>query len=287
MRSWIGAAAAAIFLAGCGTAGASTAAGSAAQTVATTRASAATGSSRAEALARHLAAEMTFPRGTKPAALRSVPPALRDSGPPGAGWARAERLLVAPARPAAVWAALLPHPPFDSDETMGTAGSAGPVGTSALLPAPEPGVDAAEVAVWMEPWSKGTTLIAAYAYAAWLPVRTAAEHLDPGRFRAVTITADVLFPKQHTTTRTFTSPAVIARLAAFLNARRAAPQLALPCPMPSTSYQVRFIPKGGGPKVAVSPGCMTDQITVNGTPQPLVWDTRGGLVTLIRGLPGR
>ncbi len=38
--------------------------------------------------------------------------------------------------------------------------------------------------------------------------------------------------------------------------------------------------------MAVSPGCMTDQITVNGAPQPLIWDTQGGLVTMIRGLLG-
>jgi hypothetical protein len=31
---------------------------------------------------------------------------------------------------------------------------------------------------------------------------------------------------------------------------------------------------------------MTDQITVNGAPQPLIWDTQGGLVKMIRGLLG-
>jgi hypothetical protein len=88
-------------------------------------------------------------------------------------------------------------------------------------------------------------------------------------------------------TRTFTSAAVIARLAAFLNGRPAAPRLALSCPAPLASYQVRFTANGnGGPAVAVSPGCMTDQITVNGAPQTLIWDTQGGLVTMIRGLLG-
>jgi hypothetical protein len=96
-----------------------------------------------------------------------------------------------------------------------------------------------------------------------------AEHVDPGRFRAVTISADEYTPPQRTMTRTFTSAAVIARLAAFLNGRPAASQLALSCPAPLASYQVRFTAKGnGGPAVAVSPGCMTDQITVNGARRP-------------------
>lgn len=281
MRSWIGAAAAVVFLAGCGT----TAVGHA--TISAARTGTATSASRAEALARHLVAEMTFPPGTRPASLRSVPRALRDSGPPGPGWIRAQRLLLAPVKPAAVWAAVLPHPPFDDQAIMGAAASRGPAGSTTMLAAPDPGIAATVIAVWMEPWSNGTTLIAAYAFAARLPVRTLAEHVDPGRFRAVTISADEYTPPQRTMTRTFTSAAVIARLATFLNGRPAAPQLALSCPAPLASYQVRFTAKGnGGPAVAVSPGCMTDQITVNGAPQPLIWDTQGGLVTMIRGLLG-
>jgi hypothetical protein len=286
VRSWIGAAAAAVFLAGCGTAVAAPAAGPARAVAAGPASAVAAGPARAEALARHLVAEMHFPRGTKPAPLRSAPPGL-ISMQPGSDWAGAERLLLAPVKPAAVWAALLPHPPFDSGGTMGVAGSSGPVGSDALLPAPEPGIAAAEANVWVEPWSRGTTLIAAYAYATWLPVRSAAEHLNPGSFRAVTISADTIVPQQHEITRTFTSATVIGRLAAFLNGRPAAPQLSVPCPFPATSYQLRFTAKAHrGPVVTVSPSCMTDLITVNGAAQPSVWDTGAGLVSIIRGLPG-
>ena len=138
-----------------------------------------------------------------------------------------------------------------------------------------------------EPWSHGTTLIAAYAFATSQPVRTAAEHLDPGRFRAVTLSARELTPPQRTTTRTFTSAAVIARLAAFLNARPAAPQVAVSCPAPVDSYQLRFAAEKNDPAVTVSPGCLVDQITVNGVPQPSVWDNDGGLGRMIRSLLGR
>lgn len=295
MRSWIGAVAAAALLVGCATAapgptaGPGPATGSAAYaTIPATRTDAATGSSRAAAVARHLVAEMTFPPGTRPASLRSVPRALRDPGPPGPGWAHAQRLLLAPVKPAAVWAAVLPHAPFNEDATMGQAVSSGAVGSTTMQPAPEPGIAADGVAVWVEPWSHGTALIAAYAYAAWLPVRTPAEHLNPGRFRAVTISAEEFIPRPHETTRVFTSAAVITRLAAFLNGRRAAPQLAFSCPAPAVSYQLRFTGKqSGDPRVTVSLGCLTDQITVNGAAQPLLWDNQGGLARMIRELLDR
>jgi hypothetical protein len=302
MRSWIGIAVAAVMVAGgggavaaCGTAAASAKPAAAASAIPVSLASAASlvsaGSpspaAKAAGLAGHLVAEMSFPAGTKPASLRTIPAGLRDDGPPGSHWAHAERLLVAPVKPAAVWAALLSHKPFDDSGSMGSAADNGPVGTDAVLPAPEPGVSAAVASVWLEPWHNGTTLIAAYAYATWLPVRAAAEHLNPGSFRAVTVTATSNVPRQRLVTRTFTSGAIIDRIASFLNARPAAPQLAFPCPFPATSYQATFAPKvKGGPKVTVSPSCMTDQIAVNGEDQPLVWDTSGGLATLLGKIVG-
>jgi hypothetical protein len=290
MRSWLGVAAAAILLTGGGAVLADGAASaSPARTASASRsASAASPSPAAWAarLASQLVAEMRFPAGTKPATLASIPAALRDGGPPGSHWAHAERLLVAPVKPAAVWAVLLAHKPFDEPGSMGAAASNGPVGSSTLLEAPESGVSAAIAAVWVEPWHNGGTLIAAYGFATWLPVRTAAEHLNPGSFRAVTVTASSIVPRQGTQRRTFTSAVDISRITAFLNKLPAAPQLALPCPMPATSYQVTFAPKvTSGPKVTVSSsGCLTDQITVNGKAQPLVWDTSGGLAALLGGL---
>jgi hypothetical protein len=284
VRAWLGVIAAAVLLLGCGTAMAATPASGASPAKAQ-----ASGSARAQALANHLVAEMTFPRGTKPVPLLTIPSALRNPSPaPGLPWASASRLLVAPVDPAAVWAVLLPHKPFDSGGQMGTAGSNGPVGSSAVLPAPEPGVTAAEAAVWLEPWHHGTTLIAAYGYATWLPVRTAAEYLNPASFRAVTVAAtSSIDPHQRLVTRTFTSLSVIARIATFLNSRPAAPELDLPCPLPVTTYQATFLPAGkADPNVIAAPFCLTDQITVNGVDQPLVWDTNDGLGALMASLLG-
>jgi hypothetical protein len=288
-RSWHGAVAAALLLAGCGSAAAGPAGPAVRSTTPPASASpAGAGSAGAAALARHLVAEMTVPPGTRPFPPRSLPRAMRDiRAPSGPGWVRAERVLLAPVKPAAAWAVVLAHAPFNEPGAMGPDAVNGLVESGTLLAAPEPGVAAARVAVWAEPWSSGKTLIAAYAYATSRPVRTAAEHLDPARFLTVTVTVSDHVPGLHTTTRTFTSAAVIARLAAFLNARPAAPQVAVSCPALSASYQLRFTAKKNNPVLTVSDGCLTDQITVNGVPQPLVWDNDGGLGKMIRSLLGR
>ena len=215
MRSWLGAVAAALVLAGCGSA----AAGPAGPVGPAVRATAPS-SARAAALARHLVAEMTVPPGTRPFPPRSLPRAMRDIRPPsGPGWVRAERVLLAPVKPAAAWAVVQAHAPFNEPGAMGRDAVNGLVESGTLLAAPEPGVAAARVAVWAEPWSSGKTLIAAYAYATSRPVRTAAEHLDPGRFltRSPSPSRELHSGPAQDVTRTFTSATVIARLAAFLN----------------------------------------------------------------------
>jgi hypothetical protein len=228
---------------------------------------------------------MTFPAGTRTSTLTSTPSALRDNGPAGSHWARAQRLLVAPVKPTAAWAVLLAHKPFGSGGSLGQDANNGAVGSDVLLAAPESGISAAMASVVMEPWHGGTTLIAVYGFATWLPVRTTAEHLNPGSFRSITISASTIAPTQHSATRTYTSAAIIARVTAFLNARPAAPELAIPCPLPATTYKATFASKvKGGRKVTVANSCLTDQITVNGAAQPLVWDEQGGLAALLSKL---
>jgi hypothetical protein len=239
------------------------------------------------ALAQHLLEQLSLPPGTKTARVKSLPPLLRDLQGPSAGWVSAQRILVAPGQPRAVWELLLAHAPFNQPTRFGVV----PTSTSMLLPAPEPGVDAAEVDVSMASLSPTTTLVAAYARTAWLPARTAAEHLDPAGFRAVTVSADQLVPRSHRVTRTFTSAVVIAQLAAFLNKRPPAPGAvlaAVSCPAPLVSFTVQFTARGTrASAVTVSTdSCMLDTITVDGEPQPSLWDTQGGLAALARKLLG-
>ena len=129
MRSWLGAVAAALVLAGCGSAAAGQVSPASRSTAPPASASPAGAgsprpdSSRAAALARHLVAEMTFPPGTRPFPPGSLPRAMRNPGlPSGQGWVRAERVLLAPVKPGVVWAVVQAHAPFNEPGAMGPAG---------------------------------------------------------------------------------------------------------------------------------------------------------------------
>ena len=286
MRSWLAAVAlataTAIVLAGCaaGPAGPRPGTGIATSSRANgTRA-------QAMALARHLLAELSFPPGTKSAHVTSLPPLLRGHRGPGPGWAGGQEILVVPGNPRSALERLDAHAPFSTPTRYG---SALPTWSGTLLPAPEPGIDAAQVSVGIAAYSGTATLVTAYAYATWLPARTAAEHLDPFGFRAVTVGEDRLIPSSRQVTRTFTDPAVIARLAAFVNGLPPAPALtARSCAAVISRYTLRFTARDtNGPAMVVSTvECGTDVITVNGKPQPGLWDTHARLAATARELLG-
>jgi hypothetical protein len=286
MRSFLAGAAAVLLLTGCGTALAQPGAGHSGGWPRT--AAVVTGSrAQAQAYVRHLMAELSLPEGSVPAHLTSLPQIARARAPGGPGWAGASRILIVPGQPLPVLRRISAHAPFHEPVIY----SATPVLNSTMRPAPEPGIDAVIFDLAVQAQSRTTTLVAAYAFAAWLPSRTAAEHLDPASFRAVTISADQLIPRPHQVARTFTSAAVIARLAAFLNGRPPAPAAALAglsCPAPMASITLRFTATGPqAPAVTVTAaGCMTDAITVNGRQQPSLWDTAGGLESIARKLLG-
>ncbi len=286
MRSFLAGAAAAVLLTGCGTALAQSGTG---HSGGGPRTAVVVNGSRAEAQAyvRHLMAELSLPEGSVPAHLTSLPEIVRAQAPGAPGWAGASRILIVPGQPLAVLQRISAHAPFNEPVIY----SATPVLSSTMRQAPEPGIDAVILDLAVQSHSRSTTLVGAYAFAAWLPYRTAAEHLDPASFRAVTISADQLIPRPHQVTRTFTSAAVIVGLAAFLNGRAPAPAAALAgvsCPAPLASFTLRFTGAGRqAPAVAVSTaGCMVDAITVNGRQQPSLWETAGALESMARKLLG-
>jgi uncharacterized protein YceK len=286
MRSFLAGVAAAVLLTGCGTALARSGTGHSGGGPRT--AVVVTGSrAQAQAYVRHLMAELSLPASSVPAHVRSLPQIARARAPGGPGWAGASRILIVPGQPLAVLQRISAHAPFNEPVTY----SATPVLSSTMRPAPEPGIDAVILDLAVQAHSRTTTLVAAYAFAAWLPSRTAAEYLDPDRFRAVTISASQLVSRPHQVTGTFTSAAVIARLAAFLNGRPPAPASALAslsCPTPLATVTLRFTATGRqAPAVTVSAaGCMADVITVNRRQQPLLWDTAGNLESMARKLLG-
>ena len=288
MRTWLAAVAvstaAAILLAGCASGPAGPGPGAGPRVVTSSWANGT--KAQAQALARHLLAELSFPPGTKPAHVRSLPSLLRDYHGPGAGWAGGQEILVAPGNPRSVLERLDAHAPFSTPTRYGPAL---PTWSGILLPAPEPGIDAAQVSVGIATYSGATTLVTAHAYATWLPARTAAEHLEPFSFRAVTVGEDRLIPSSRQVTRTFTNPAVIVRLAAFVNGLPPAPALtARSCAAVISRYTLRFTARDtNGPAMVVSTvECGTDVITVNGKPQPGLWDTHARLAAMARELLG-
>jgi hypothetical protein len=285
VRSFLAAAAAAVLLAGCG---ATLAQSRTSQSSTGPRTAVAVRGSGAQAQAyvRHLMAELSLPSGTRPAHVRLLPQILRVQAPVAPGWAGASRILIVPGRPLAVLQRISSHAPFHERVIY----SVTPALDSVILQAPEPGIDAAVLDLAVQAYSRTTTLVGAYAFAAWLPYRTAAEHLDAASFRSVTIIRDQAIATQHAVSRTVTSPAVIARLTAFLNGRSPVPPSLvgrLSC-LPPAGYTLRFAPRDThGPAVTVSPAaCQAIAISVNGTPQPLLWDTGGGLEAIASKLLG-
>ena len=220
MRSILAAIAAAVLLSGCGTALAQPGAGHSGRQPRT--AAVVTGTrAQAQAYVRHAMAELSLPAGTQPAHLKSLPGIMRALAPSGTGWVGASRILIVPGQPEAVLQRISGHAPFNEPGGY----TATPVLSSTMLPAPEPGLDAAILELAVQAYSRTTTLVGAYAFAAWLPYRTAAEHLNPASFRSVTIVKDQINDgKQSTESHTFTSTALIGRFASVLNADVPAPR---------------------------------------------------------------
>jgi hypothetical protein len=271
MRTWPATAATAAFvlLAGCSPAAPATMAVSSLHSV--------TGSAgalreRAQALVWRLVNELNPPPGTRTMHLAKLPPPLTSPPPPlSAGWVRAQRTLEAPAQPGSAWSGLVAHTPLRQIGTI-TPGAAG----SAVVPAPEPGIDVAEFGVTLVQLSSKTILIAVSAEAAWLPARTPAEHLDPAAFRLVTISAQ-RWLRTRMVTRTFTAQTGISRLRANINSGTPAPTsvvAGMHCAPVATVYILRFTPQAaGGPSVTVTLGACPHayDIAVNGK-QPSLWD---------------
>jgi hypothetical protein len=270
MRTWIAATAAAVLLVGCGTAAAKpVTARPRAQTVA---ASAIPLRARALALAWRLVDELSPPPGTRTVHLAKLPPPLNQpQAPLQPGWVRVTETLEAPAGPESAWEAMLARTPLHDLGGLVPGASAG-----TILPAPEPGLDVAELGVTLIQLSHGAVLIAATAEAAWLPARTAAEHLDPASFRSVTISAQPW--QSRVMIRTFTSQADIAELTSIINAGVPAPLsvvTGMHCAPVAIVYILRFTPRAaGGPSVVLTlGGCPHSYgITVNGRQQPSFWD---------------
>jgi len=159
---------------------------------------------------------------------------------------------------------------------------------SYTLGSPPQGIYLAQVAETVVPAAGGRSLVRADAQVMWYPSRTAAEHIDPGRYGAVILKAHVLFLNNRSMKTRVTSKAVIARLAAMLNGMHAAPPVDHPCPSGLASEQVRFgVTARSGPSVLLPAGdCQTLQVITGGQEQPALLDSGGRFETAVLHLLG-
>jgi hypothetical protein len=284
---WVAVLALAAMLAGCGTAAprpAAQATGPAAATRAPVGSRAA-----ALALARQMLSGLVVPAGSRAAYPSPVPQPLSVSSAGGAGPYTVElhRFVLVPEPAAAVHSFLLAHVPAG----MSWAGFGLAPGTTNAVTvlwvgyAPRSqasGLTNAELGTAAMPSAGGDTLIRADASVSWFSPRSAAEQLNAASFRSVTVTVAEVIPRRRTVTRTFTSPAVIGRLAALVDSLPATPYpdvAGMKCLGAATVYRLTFIPG----VVVYAGGCGGDAITVNGKEQPRLWD-QGVLTAAVRQL---
>jgi hypothetical protein len=269
----------AVLLAGCG-AGAARPPGRGRLVPAGTATSTAPAGSRAEALAlaRRLLTRLVLPAGARPVRL-PVPPVLRQPQIPSGGAHQVDvhRLFWLRQSTVAAQSFLEAHLPGGTRLAgYGGPGTLGVVSVSFTPRSTPAGIYGAELDTAVVTGGYRGSLLRADAEAIWYPPRTAAEHLDAARFHAVKISGTLLNPKLHTVTRTFTSSAVIGRLAGLLNGLPAAPYQPAGCPAIAATFQFSFTPATpAAHQVTVTPsGCMTVEITVSGMVQPPLWDSQ-------------
>ena len=273
---WVAVLALTAMLAGCGT----TAARPAAQATGTAAVTRAPAGSRAAAvtLARQMLSRLVVPAGSQATHPSPVPPPLSVSSAGGISSYTVElhRFVLLREPAATVHSFLLAHVPAG----MSWAGAGLAPGTTSTVTvlwvayrprALAAGLANAELGTAAMPSAGGDTLVRADASVSWFPPRSAAEQLNAASFGSVTVTATEIIPQRRTVTRTFTSPAVIGRLAALVNSLPATPYpdvAAMRCLAVATVYRLEFIPG----VVIYLGGCGGGAITVNGKKQPRLWD---------------
>ena len=285
MRAWTWVVLASLSLSGCGTAVAATSTTSAnsapsAHAPANTERQRPAAGSRTEAiaLARRLIERLPLPPGTVPAGKRPVPEGMRDlPGVPGNDWVILTRLLAAPGQPDKLSAYLRQHHPRGANVTTGSSSLFGETTLDVTFDVPAPsGIATAEIGFQMQRLTGSTSLIYAYALVVWYPPRSKAEHLSAGAFRSVTVSVNLnnSGAQGRHVSRTFTQRSVIAKLAAVIDGRPAAPYYAVPCPLFST-YSLSFHParQRGAAVTVASLSCVAASVTVGGAGQPPLWDS--------------
>ena len=237
----------------------------------------------ARALARRLLSHLVLPPGARPVRLRVLPPLLRQPQIPDGGTHEADvyRLFLVSEPMTAVRGFLEAHLPvgmvrFGDGQAAGSGGVA--MESVSYQPRALPaGIDGAELDAAVVPAAGGGSLLRADAAVIWYPARSAAERVDPARYRAAVVSVTLFNPRLHTVRLTIAATGVIARLATLADGLHAAPYQPPNCPAIVAGYRIAFVPAAwSSPQVVVTPsGCMTVGVTVAGAAQPPLWGDTG------------
>jgi len=113
-----------------------------------------------------------------------------------------------------------------------------------------------------------------------------AEHLNPARYRAVTVVANLFSNGSlRKFSRVYGSPKVIAQLTRVVNSLPAATKKITSCPPVTATYRVSFTVIGFESDTTVTANsCPVDQIVVNGKTHPPLLDKTDALASAVRGL---
>jgi hypothetical protein len=245
----------------------------------------------AEAEARRLLAGLVLPGGARRLPGRPVPGAVSSPGQNlGTGFDR-YRLFSLPLSMEAAQQFVQAHLPdgLTSSGTGEGSDGGGPeydVVSADVAPRDVPaGIYTAQLVYTIAPNAGGGSLLRADAQIIIYPARSAAEYVDPGGIRSVTVSHTAPDPAS----RMITSRAEIARLARLVDGEHAFPLgLVFSCPAElPPSYQLTFAPVSASrPAVVVDPAnCMGDGVYAGGVRQPTLLDS-GLLPVTERLLPG-
>jgi len=231
----------------------------------------------ARTVGRRMLAALPFPAGTRRTGPRKVPRRQQVTATPNL--VDLSRFYVVPLRPAAAWAFFASHPP-PGERKSAWAGPprGGPEATfvADTLTAPPAGIDQeSDLVVSMASGPHGRTLVRADAEVVWYPPRTAAEYIWPARYRAAAVSA-WFTQAAGRGARTFTSRAIIARIARLFDGMRTVtPGPVYGCPpQPAGGFTIALrLARPGQPVLKITPGfCLGDMVSAGSRPQPMLQD---------------
>lgn len=155
------------------------------------------------------------------------------------------------------------------------------------------GIADASLAAVIVPRGSGS-LVRAEAQVVWYPPRSVAEYVHPDRYRSVTVTVPAASGGRRTVSRTFTSRAVITRLAVLLNRLPGMLPVSFSCPAMTgpfapSPYRVAFTPRSRQwlPIAAAPAGCWDGGIVAGRHRQPTLDFSRDKIIPVMLSLTGQ